>query len=120
MSELLQQLLQAAIDKTERGALAWTEFTPTSFRVAIGPNYIHIQRGSSRFDGDDDYVASETKYSIQVTDELGRVVEDADVYQITPPNVGFQLADRLFRAARNTALKSNKVIESMLARLGAK
>jgi hypothetical protein len=111
MDKKLHDLLEAAIDQTERGGLAWTAFDSESFRTKIGTGYLHIQRGSTKLSADgDDYFPADT-YSIQVSDAQGRVVAEAGVVEGAD---GFQLFARLFQVARKSALATDRVIDDML------
>jgi hypothetical protein len=112
MDNRLRDLVEAAIEKTERGGLAWTAFDSESFRATIDPGHLHILRS---FSADDATDATTSMYFVQVSDAQGRIVSDDEA---GPDRVGdaksFPLFDRLFQAARKAALGSDRVIDDML------
>src|SRR5436305_7212124 len=116
MDNKLYNLLEAAREKTEAGELKWQAFDDESFRAAVGSGFLHIQRGSTRLEDDSGELVPAVTYSVQVSDEQGRVVAEADVTE------GFSAGDftvlaSLFLAARKSALESDRVIEDMLGSL---
>lgn len=111
MDMKIYDLLEAAIEKSERGGLEWTAFDSESFRARIGTGYLHIQRGSTPFVDDDGNSHPRTTYSVQVSDAKGRVVAEDET---TEGFEGFAPFNRLFQAARRAALASDRVIDDML------
>jgi hypothetical protein len=107
----LRDLLQAALDKTNSGAVEWTAFNSESFRARVGAGHLHIQRGSIPVETDERDRYWVTTYAVQVSDAQGRIVAEADAREGTE---SFALFDRLFDTARKTALGSDRVIEEML------
>ena len=116
MDNKLIELVQAASNRTARGGLVWTAFGDDSFRVAVGAGHLFIRRGWTRLHTDDDERYAATVYTVQVTDGQGRTVSD---WEATEGETGYTSLDQLFQAARNAALKSDRVIEDMLQALQA-
>jgi hypothetical protein len=111
MNSKLRELVEVAIEKTERGGLEWIAFDSESFRAKIGSGHLHIQRGSTELSADGENFHPATTYSVQISDVQGRVVaedEAAEGYD------GYTLFNRLFQAARKSALATDRVIDDML------
>jgi hypothetical protein len=120
MDSKMQALLGSALAKTEGGGLEWQAFSSDAFHARIGPGFLHIQRGSTELSSDGENFSPYVTYSIQVSDSQGRVVAEAEVVKYQDQDA-FRLCDRLFEAARKSALKSDHVIDDMLKTLqGAK
>jgi hypothetical protein len=119
MDSRVRDLILAALEKTERGGLTWKAFDDETFRVPIATGFLHIRRGSTRLEDPEGEVTPVAVYSIQVSDAQGRVVAEEDVL----PGVdgdgayNFSLSERLFRAARKSALGTDRVIDDMLQAL---
>lgn len=111
MDNKVRELLEVAIDKTERGGLEWTAFDSDSFRTKIGTGYLHIQRGSTEMSTDGDTYHPHVTHSVQISDSQGRVVAEDEA---TEGFDGFALFNRLFNAARKAALATDRVIDDML------
>jgi len=114
MDNKLRELLDAAIEKTERGGLEWTAFDSESFRAKIGSGYLHIQRGSTEVSDDGEHFCSRTTYSVQVSDSQGRVVVEDETIE---GDQGSALFSRLFQLARKSALSTDRVLDEMLRTL---
>ena len=114
MDAKLLRILHATLEKTESGALEWQSFDPDSFRTRIGSGSLHIQRGSAEGSSDGEHFFPITTYSVQVADNQGRIVAEAEIGERVE---GFGVFDRLFLAARKSALRSDHVLDDMLKTL---
>lgn len=109
----LHELLEAVTAKTTAGKLSWRAFGDESFRVPIGNDYLHIYRSNTRIEEDErSYPA--VVYSMQVCDEQGRVVTEAEATQGFQSEPSFQILAELFEAARRSALHPDGVVDRML------
>ena len=111
MDSKIHDLLEAAIEKTERGKLEWAAFDSESFRTRIGSGYLHIQRGSTELSEDGERFFPRATYSVQISDSQGRVVVED---QITAGFEGSVILSKLFEAARKSALATDRVLDDML------
>jgi hypothetical protein len=116
MDSKLRELMEVAIEKTERGGLEWTAFDSESFRAKIGSGYLHIQRGSTELSTDGETFHPHVTHSVQISDAKGRVVAEDNA---TEGFDGFVLFNRLFEVARKAALATDRVIDDMLHSLRA-
>ena len=107
----IAELLQAALNRTNRGELKWQAFSGDSFRAKIGPGFLHIQKGSDQVSHDGVEFYPVVTYSIQVSDAQVRVVAEDETSQ---GNEHYPLLHDLFLAARKSALGSDRVIDEML------
>ena len=114
MDSKLANLISVVTQKTEQGKLAWKAFGSESFRVRVGDGNLHLQRAFVPVDETDS--GQVNLYSIQVTDNLGRVVADATVND-RESIVDLDLLERLFTVARSSALGGYQVIDTMLKAL---
>lgn len=114
MDSKLHNLLEAAVSKTEAGKLDWLVFDDESFRTKIGSGFLHIQRGTTELSSDGETFSPYDTYTIQISDSQGRVVAEAQAVQNRDDA---RLCNRLFEAARKSALKSDHVIDDMLRTL---
>ena len=117
MDDKMSRLVRAALAKTEAGKLEWKAFNEDTFRAAVGGGMLHLQREWVPSDGENGDGPQVVRYSIRVLDNLVRVVRQELVYD-DDPHDQFVAADDLFRAARNSALGSEQVIDEMLSALG--
>jgi len=112
----MSALINAALDKTRAGGLAWKAFSEESFRTPVGTGYLHVRRIWIPAEDDDRDPTPEVRYSVQVSDARGRVVAEEDVPAHGPDGPGRLLTD-LFGAARESALGTSQVLEEMLLAL---
>lgn len=113
MDSKLRELLQAALDKTNRGQLRWSAFSDESFRAAIGSGHLHLNRSWGPWTDDRGEEVSAETYFVQVSNGQGRVVVEGEAKEGVPQN-GFELCRDLFRAARTAALGGYEVMDNML------
>jgi hypothetical protein len=113
VDDTFRQLLEGAKRRTDEGKLDWRAFNDETFHAMIGPGTLRIGRYYETRTDDAGGEYSETMYSMWVLDDKGRVVEEAEL----GPGLNYPFAEELFRAARKSALASNKVLEGMLSAL---
>ena len=116
MDPKVRDLIQAALEKTQRGGLAWQSFDSNSFRAPAAGGYLHVQRGRfllSAAGGE-----AVLRYAAQVTNPLGQVVAEADAVEGRNDD-DFTALQGLFNAARTSALGGYQIIDSMLSFLRA-
>jgi hypothetical protein len=109
-------LLTSALNQTRAGKLTWQEFGSESFRTRIGPGWLHLNRTYSENENEDGERWMFEEYSIQISDERGRVIAEEEM-KATGGAEG-KLVQDLFRVARNSALGGDEIIEKMLHALG--
>lgn len=114
MDKKLNQLIQATLAKTESGAIEWDAFDSESFRTRIGAGSMHIQRDSVELSQDGEAFYPYDRYSVQISDGMGRIVTEWDCIETNPD---FKVLQKLFDAARKSALKPDHVIDDMLQSL---
>lgn len=118
MNYKLEHLIKAIIDETSSGRLKWEVFDDDSFRVKVGPGYLHLQRNMVLEPAEDGIAFSVPRYSVQISDRNGRVVletEESGGPASSQPGI---MLDRLFGVARESGLQSDSVIGEMLSALG--
>jgi hypothetical protein len=108
----LLEVVKAATQKTVRGGLEWKAFDDQTFRTPVGTGYLHLQRGSTVLVDENEREYPAETFSIQVSDAHGRSIVDGDATQGRSDI--FEACGKLFEAARNSALKSNEVLEDIL------
>lgn len=111
MNAKLSELLRATLAKTEARALTWQSFDENSFHVRIGAGALHIQRLPPP---PDEGSYSVDRYSLQVSDGLGRIVLETLVFG---GEEGFQLCDDLFHSVQKNS--SDTLLDEMLNALGS-
>jgi hypothetical protein len=114
MDDKLLALLHAAQRNTEADKLRWVAFDDETFRTQIGPGMLRIHRGSTKLVDPETYDQFPAPtYEVWVMNGRGQVVTDCEVIGRADPK--FQLVDTLFRAARESALGSENVIDEMIS-----
>lgn len=113
MSNDLQELLQEAAEETKRGGLVWKAFNDENFRAPIANGMLLIRREHVPIDDAEGNTTVEPVYVIEVSDDQGRVVTEADTSRGMPESP-VSLFEDLFEAARKSALRPDRVIGEML------
>lgn len=112
MDSKMRGLVDAAVKKTQSGTLNWTAFGGESFRSNVGSGRIHVQH--IFIEG----VNGEplNRYSVQVTNQTGQVVAEADATEGRPEEDA-QLIRDLYIAARTSGLGGYQLLDNMLLAL---
>ena len=118
MNYKLEHLINAIIDKTSNGGLKWEVFDDDSFRVKVGPGYLHLQRNMILEEAGDGVAYGVPRYSVQISDRNGRVVLEAEESGGPTSSQSGIILDKLFGVARESGLQSDSVIGEMLSALG--
>jgi hypothetical protein len=112
MNDRLLEVVKAATQKTIRGGLEWKAFDDQSFRTPVGTGFLHLQRGSTVFVDENEGECPIETFSVQVSNAQGRIVAEGNPTQ--GRSEAFVACAKLFEVARNSALKSDEVLEEIL------
>lgn len=116
MDSELQELVQAAIDETRRGGLAWKAFNDETFRAPIATGTLHVRREYVPVENETGGYTDTPTYRVEVSDEQGRVVAEESAARGFSGQPFRPIAE-LFDEARKSALRPDRVIGEMLQAL---
>src|SRR5438067_1295764 len=111
----IMALLEALLRATEKRQVAWEIATSeNAFRARIGDGGIRIERRAPARNQTHHIEGNPEAFSVWIVNSENQVL---DAFDFEPLQPGHSLLTKLFPLVRKTALKTDQVVDSMLATL---